>query len=518
MKKYTPPLTIIFIWHPADKISNSLIEYSSSLLSKDENTPFSRSVNLPIYYYTSTKKGTPSELKNFTGKTIIFAFISKEITSDNEWSTYIENIPLEKDVFLVPVALDRTAFGLKGSCANKNYIRAFDFEEEYRSDYMFISIAHEIYRCSLNETYDELALGKDNAIKLFLSHAKDGKNGIEIAKSLKRFIDNSSMRSFFDATDIAPGYQFDEEIMEHIKMSTIIAIHSDIYSSRYWCQREILCAKQNSRPIIAVDSLEVFEDRRFPFASNIPGVHVHYSASFSEKELLRIIKAALLETLRFNYSTLLLKTYKDIGWISDQAEILARPPEVSDIEKMFFEKDDCIQYKNKLFVYPDPPVYADEIAFLKSLHIKVETPLTTNICLLNDKKVGISIANPSEEELSVIGQTKIHLAILSQEIARYLLSNNAKLIYGGDFRKDGFTEFIYHEARVLQTRLQRNELHLQSYIAWPIYIKDRDNAKNWKAENRDISEIIQNSIPPPKSAAQIVMKTGREPRAVVKLA
>lgn len=495
MNNFTPPLTIVFIWHPADKESNSLIAYSSSLLTKDERTPFSRSINIPIYYYTSIKKGVPSKLKDFTGKTIIFSFISKEITSDNEWSTYIENIPLYKDIFLIPIAHDRTAFCLKGSCDKKNFIRAYEFEEQYRNDYMFISIAHEIYRCSLNETYDEIALGKDNAIKLFLSHAKDGKNGIEIARALKKFIDNSSMRSFFDATDIAAGYRFDEEIIKSIKESTVIAIHSDIYSSRYWCQREILCAKQNNRPIIAVDSLEIFEDRRFPFASNIPGVHVHYDTLFSEKELLKIIRIALLETLRFYYSILLLNKYKEIGWINDKAEILARPPEVSDVEKMFYEEDDCIQYKNKLFVYPDPPVYEDEIAFLKSLNIQIETPLTTNICSLNDKKIGISIANPNEEELSVVGQTKMHLAVLSQEIARYLLSNNATLIYGGDFRKDGFTEFIYHEARVLQTRLQKKDLHLQSYIAWPIYIRNMEDEKNWKAENKDISEVMEISPP-----------------------
>lgn len=36
----------------------------------------------------------------------------------------------------------------------------------------------------------------------------------------------------------------------------------------------MLCAKENNRPIIEVDILEEHEDRIFPFASNVPCVHV----------------------------------------------------------------------------------------------------------------------------------------------------------------------------------------------------------------------------------------------------
>ena len=53
------------------------------------------------------------------------------------------------------------------------------------------------------------------------------------------------MQRFFDANEISPGFKFDQEIENHIKNSTIIAIESDAYSSRYWCQREILSAKGN---------------------------------------------------------------------------------------------------------------------------------------------------------------------------------------------------------------------------------------------------------------------------------
>lgn len=52
------------------------------------------------------------------------------------------------------------------------------------------------------------------------------------------------MRRFFDADEIAPGYRFDDEIINNIRDSTIIIINSDIYSTRYWCQREVQISKK----------------------------------------------------------------------------------------------------------------------------------------------------------------------------------------------------------------------------------------------------------------------------------
>ena len=157
---------------------------------------------------------------------------------------YIKDIPEGENVIIIPIAMERVALKLSDIFDGRNFIRAYEFDPLLINDYLFIAITHEIYRWALNRNFDKAALGKDNAIKIFISHAKDGKNGIKIAEDLKEFIDNSQMRNFFDATDIATGYRFDEEIIENIKKSTLIAIHSDIYSSRYWCQKKYYVQKK----------------------------------------------------------------------------------------------------------------------------------------------------------------------------------------------------------------------------------------------------------------------------------
>lgn len=496
MTKFTQPLSILFIWHPCDElIVKPQFDYCYSLMSRDVKKPFSRSMNLPLFYCTNPSN--IQKLLNFQSQKIItFIFLSKEIVADESWIDSLKNIHTSENVITIPIAIDQYSLRLADVFGSKNYIRAFEYCGEYLQEKLFIAIAHEIYRYSLNESFSKIALGNENALKIFLSHTKDGKYGVNLAKSLKRYIDNTVMTNFFDATDIAPNYRFDEEIINHIKGATIVSIHTDSYSSRYWCQREILSAKEYNRPIIAVDCLEEFEDRRFPFASNIPGIHIQLKeGQLNEKDILKILSSALLETIRFFYSKLLLEHYKTIGWIDKQVEILSRPPEVADLEKLVFSNGINIDYKYKQIVYPEPPVYTEELNFLSKLGIQISTPLNIDVDYVKEKKVGISISDLTSEELIELGQTKNHLLQLSQELARHMLSREAILNYGGDLRKDGFTEFIINEAMALQTRTNSQNIHINNFIAWPMYITDRKEIVEWKANYRTVSKMIE-SLPP----------------------
>lgn len=492
---FIAPLSVYFIWHPADETKvKPIFNYSYSQLSRDVNRPFSRSMNLPVFIRTSSNNTLPDPIQVQSHRTIAFIFLSFEVASDDQWVEYIEGcVNLPDSVYLIPIALDKDALGLNDVFSGRNFIRSYDFDSQFFNDYIFIAIAHEIYRYALNESFSKMALGVDTALKLFLSHSKNEKHGVGLAHELKNFIDHSLMRNFFDASDIAPGFRFSEEIEGHIKGSTVIAIHTDSYSSRYWCQREIMFAKENDRPIIAVDCLEEFEDRRFPFATNIPGVHMHLDGLLTKQDLLRILSAALLETIRFFYSKMLLTEFKRVGWIQRESMLLARPPELSDISRLLDQETKSI-HKDKMIIYPEPPVYMDEITLLKQLDIKIETPLTIDLSSISGLDIGISISDPSEEEIVHIGQAGQKLVQLSQDLARHLLKRGAVLHYGGDLRKDGFTEFIFHEALALQARTLDQNIHLENHIAWPLYLSDTDKVKHWKADIRTVAKM--NEYPP----------------------
>ena len=122
------------------------------------------------------------------------------------------------------------------------------------------------------------------------------------------------------------------------------------------------------------------------------------------------------------------------------------------------------------------------------------TPVEMQAQKLLSKNIGISISDPEIEVLNKIGQNREYLEKLSQVFAKYLLGSSATLIYGGDLRKNGFTEKLILEAKILKDRLKSKDIYLKNYLAWPIYLNDSQKVKNWKAEYKGLLKMINVEI------------------------
>ena len=481
------PLAIVFVWNREDnEATQKYIKYATKLLTRNLENPFSRNLDLPIFYYSNVSGGdVPTEICISAEKVIVYFFVGKNSVVSLEWEEYIEKTVNNPLLSVIPIALDETAFNIK-SIGALNCIREYEYNENEQQQF-FISLAHEIYRLGFNDTRKEIS--KNSSLKIFLSHAKDGKNGINVTKQLKQVIDNSAMRRFFDTNDIAPGYKFDEEIVNNIKDSSIIIVNSDIYSTRYWCQREIQVSKESERPIIEVDLIEKGMDRKFPYAGNVPVVRADIKNEKIEiDDLYRILETILIETIRYYYvDSKLSKIEKKI---TGRVKRMSRPPEMCDLQKILKKDGDFIKLNYDRIVYPDPPIYSEELDFFKRLGINVCTPVEMQSQILLNKKIGISISNPDIVYLEKIGQNESHLKKLSQILAKYLLGSAATLIYGGDLRKDGFTENLILEAKILKDRTKSEDIHLKNYLSWPIYLNDSEEVKDWKANYKGILEMV----------------------------
>ena len=485
------PLAICFVWNKEDdRVVKKYIDYTTELLTRDLENPFSRNLDLPIFYFSnSQKENTPVSINILANKVIVYIFVGENMVAAEEWEDYIKKMVENPMLHIVPVALDKTAFNIE-AIKSLNYIREYEYEKNKQQQF-FISMAHEIYRVGFNDKHEEIS--QNSALKIFLSHAKDGKNGVNVAKQLKRIIDNSAMRRFFDADEIAPGYRFDDEIINNIRDSTIIIINSDIYSTRYWCQREVQISKEKERPIIEVDLIEKSIDRKFPYAGNVPVVRVNICDGKIEiEDLYRILETALIETIRYYYVDN--KLYKFEEGLKGQVKRISRPPEMCDLQKILSKEKEKIILKYNTILYPDPPIYSEELDFFKHLGIKVCTPVEMQAQKLLSKNIGISISDPEIEVLNKIGQNREYLEKLSQVFAKYLLGSSATLIYGGDLRKNGFTEKLILEAKILKDRLKSKDIYLKNYLAWPIYLNDSQKVKNWKAEYKGLLKMINVEI------------------------
>jgi len=186
MSIYKPLLAVYFIWHPADAESlGPVINHCSSMLHRDINQPFSRAMNLPVFYRTTQEKGIPTDISIQSQNSIFFLFISKHIVADDHWINYIEGLPKGKNIHSIPIALDEHAKNLRGRLDNINFIQAFKYPKKVWNHRFFISIAHEIYRLILNENYDEKKLSTETALSLFISHTKEGRLGLSLAEGIK---------------------------------------------------------------------------------------------------------------------------------------------------------------------------------------------------------------------------------------------------------------------------------------------------------------------------------------------
>ena len=493
-QQIVPPLAVHFVWHPNDNINTTIMDFRR-YLTRDIDRPFSRELNIPTFLYSSQKLlQPPSNLpKKLAKKNVIFLFLSANTLMIPSWKEYINSLPERKNYHLVPVAVEHEGIGhtSEGRLKSLNCIRMFEWNKDLKKEYAIFYLSHELYRFGL-KNINLLESGIDSSIRLFLSHAKKGDTGLKHAKAIKKFIDNSNMQGFFDVNDISSGFKFDEEIEKHIKRSTLIAIESDAYSTRYWCQREILTAKREKRPIILVNSLEEYEDRVFPAASNIPCVHIT-AEPLNDKDILRILIAALLETIRFEHARKLLTYYRNQKWIDQNAVIFARPPEIQQIVEILKKNK---KSNNLVICYPEPPLYKEETEWADYFNITVSTPLWSS-----DKKsyknkkfrIGLSIADYQPDGYDKQNQDLDELKRFSQSLARHLLANKHTLIYGGDLRNDGFTQFILDEATVLRDRLQLDKLFVENYLAWPLNVK-QENLK-WYANYNTVIKPVSASIP-----------------------
>jgi hypothetical protein len=490
--QYTPPLALNFIWNSADiDAVDPIIDVLKKNFARDKDKPFSRGLNIPIFYFSSQN---PNEIpKNIPAaiakKNIIFIFTSINTTGRESWKKYTEALPKSNNINIVPIALDKNGLGHAGALTGLNCVRVYDWSTGNRDLYAIVSLAHEIYRygcISIAPTEK----GKSSSITMFLSHAKAGDTGRLHAEEIKKFIDDTNLNRFFDSTEISPGFSFSQEIENSVRQSTLVAIESDAYSSRYWCQREILCAKQHNRPIIVVNSLNDFEDRIFPAASNVPCVHVLSDSPISKRDILRILSAAILETVRHFHSMQCLEIYKEIGWVEGNCDLSARPPEIRQALKMIKSGD------KKNICYPEPPIYSDEADWHAHVGIQAFTPLwapSEKDCLA-EQRIGISI---SEVQGDGFSSNHLHpdlLIRLAQDLARHLLARSATLIYGGDLRPDGFTEFILDEATILKERIRGELQIIENHLAWPLYVSDPEIV-SWRARYSQVMQTKEHEIP-----------------------
>ena len=491
------PLAVHFIWHPsAEEKASSTIKRLNEVLFKSDLKSFSRCVDIPFFYYSSENESDkPREVEcKYAKSNLIFAFIDDKLVRNSEWKEYIKNLDKDRDKkkYLIQIFLNREVIK-NAPLEGRNGIR---FETlNFSINKLVLSMLNEIYRAVVGKNEPT---GDKSSLKLFLSHTKADDFAIKIVEDLRNYIINTNMSFFFDVWSIQPGYIVKDEIKKHLEDATLLAIETDTYSSRYWCQKEVVWAKQMQRPMLIVNAISKAVDRIFPALSNAPCIRINPNEDeLSKYKIQEILEATLVESIRVEYSKKILDYYKENNWIEDDnCETCPVPP---DIYSFAESKNPPVAV-----CYPEPAIQYDEWCQLKKFGIKAFTPLLRlddqNTALQN-LQVGISISLGNDFVYNTnyrIDEKRI--IRLSSELVRNLYVRGASVIYGGDFRENSLTKNMLDEIYAIYHQLHKDKNEppdcvIYNYLADVIAISEDINTL--KEDYKDLF-IIKGGCETPK--------------------
>jgi hypothetical protein len=302
-------------------------------------------------------------------------------------------------------------------------------------------------------------------LKIFISHTKlDLENEPKAVNKLLKYLNaENPEKTWFDTGDIVTGSSFKTAIEQGELDTVLLAIVTDAYSSRAWCRRELLIAKQKQRPVVVVNAVQEREIRSFPYAGNTPVIRWNDKPQDAVDLLLQ-------ETLRHFYNKETLNKQKCEG-----DEIIPGSPEL------------LTTVNHKHILYPDPPLGLEEAAVLETTGAQICTPLQRHALKnkLHKRLLVVALSVSQSEDLPKYGMRLAHLESAYLELSRYFLIAGIRLAYGGHLDDKSYTfnlADLLHEPTIEQLRGEVNKdsappAELINYIAWPTLTTDKDQAR-----------------------------------------
>lgn len=209
---------------------------------------------------------------------------------------------------------------------------------------------------------EEALLSYLKKVQIFLSHSKRDKDGEEIAEKIRLALFNGNgLASFFDVHDIPIGTHFDKVLLAQVRVSAVVAIHTDSFSSREWCRREIIEAKRHNVPLVVANCISDADERGFPYLGNVPVVRMDPVAV----DRIDIIIGRLLDEVLKDF---LWRCRIEVVKPRDDHDLvfIPRPPELITLAGLEGRAD-----ATATLVYPDPPIGAEEQRLFEVIAPKV---------------------------------------------------------------------------------------------------------------------------------------------------
>ncbi len=290
--------------------------------------------------------------------------LDKHWVADPAWVTWARDLTNRADtaglaVRAFPVAIDGEAIQLNIAEQAVRWDTWASMSTDDRERQLIGSLTYQFcrmlrhYLAQLKHpTEDEEALlAYLTKVAIFLSHSKHDPDGKRIANLVRDYLyrgEGDSLASFFDVHDIPAGLRFNKVLLQKVKVSAVVAIHTDSYSSREWCRREIIEAKKWNVPLVVANCVTDIDERSFPYMGNVPLIRMDPDKADRLDYIVRRLLDEVLKDFLWRCRTELVT-----GKASADVTFLPRPPELISLAALN-------DLTTATLVYPDPPIGAEE--------------------------------------------------------------------------------------------------------------------------------------------------------------
>jgi hypothetical protein len=364
----TRPFLVVYVaWHPAFSLGERLARHLFDHYRRDLYASVIGGTGLPVVYRSvdASDAGRPLDIDlSESETTAIVLLIDENWAKSDAWVSWANRMQEDSETQglrtrVFPVTIDSVAAELP---LIEQAAAWHTWDESTYDDSLRRLIANLTYQfCRMLRSYLEHLRRPDEPdaalekylkkVEIFLSHSKHDSDGEKIAREIReRLSAGDGLGSFFDVHDIPIGLAWGKVLLQKVRTSAMVAIHTDTYSSREWCRREILEAKRWSVPLVVAHCVHDVDERAFPYLGNVPQVRMDSTIPAR----IDVVVSRLLDEV--------LKEFLWQCWTQMMADVtvdnvifVPRSPELI----MLASLDDGARAETTL-VYPDPALGAEE--------------------------------------------------------------------------------------------------------------------------------------------------------------
>lgn len=363
-----PFLVLYVVWHPSFSEGAEIAETLREHFRRKLYENVAGGTGLSVLFRSVAAPGSEVPLSidlDDAETTAVVVLADPTLAADAAWTRYIEDLVarteengLKSRVF--PVAI--TSSVLQGLGIQEQALRwdGWTGSDKERRRRLIADLTYEFCRMLRHylehlkhPTEEEAALDAYlKKVQIFLSHSKHDDAGQRIARQIRDQIHSGhGLSSFFDVHDIPAGLRFQKVLIHQVRASAMVAIHTDSYSSREWCRREIIEAKRWNVPLVVANSISDLDERGFPYMGNVPLVRLDPDGP---SRIDFVIGRLLDEVLKdFLWRCRVLLTGSTAG---PSVVFVPRPPELISLASL----PPVADVPEQVIVYPDPPLSAEE--------------------------------------------------------------------------------------------------------------------------------------------------------------